>query len=202
MATDPADTFRQEAQDLFEQLEQALLDLEARPDDMELIGTAFRALHTLKGSGAMFGFDALSSFAHHLEAAFDQLRHGTLSPSPDLVALALAAKDHLRALLEGTAKSDDPQGARLLARLQDVVVPAGGRTPQPPAWPRRTTTAPRPGASAWTCRRAAWAPAPTRCCCSTSCANWACARRWPTPPRCRRWTRWIPPPCTCRGTWC
>jgi two-component system chemotaxis sensor kinase CheA len=124
MANDPADTFRQEAQDLFEQLEQALLDMEVRPDDMELIGTAFRALHTLKGSGAMFGFDALAEFAHHLEAAFDLVRHGVVPASPQLVALALAAKDHLRGLLEGTVSADDPQGAALLDRLHDVVAPA------------------------------------------------------------------------------
>ena len=56
--TDPAQTYRQEAADLLEQLEQALLDLEHRPDDADLVNTAFRALHTIKGSGAMFGFDA------------------------------------------------------------------------------------------------------------------------------------------------
>lgn len=132
MVTDPIDTFRQEAQDLFEQLEAALLDLEARPADPELIGTAFRALHTLKGSGAMFGFDALAAFAHHLEAAFDQLRHGTLLPTPDLVALALSAKDHLRGLLDGTAQADDPQAAILLNRLKNVVAPA---CPSPPLAP-------------------------------------------------------------------
>ncbi|MGE5476777.1 MAG: Hpt domain-containing protein, partial [Bacteroidales bacterium] len=133
MANDPADTFRQEAQDLFEQLEQALLDMEDRPGDMELIGTAFRALHTLKGSGAMFGFDGLASFAHHLEAAFDQVRHGTVPASPALVALALAAKDHLRGLLDGSVAAGDPAGAALLERLEDVLPPAPPHTPpQPP----------------------------------------------------------------------
>ena len=131
MAADPADTFRQEAQDLFEQLEQALLDMETRPDDMEPIGTAFRALHTLKGSGAMFGFDALASFAHHLEAAFDLVRHGTAAATPDLVALALAAKDHLRGLLDGTVAESDPAGATLLQRLEDVVAPAPRSAPPP-----------------------------------------------------------------------
>ncbi|HLO78287.1 MAG TPA: chemotaxis protein CheA [Magnetospirillum sp.] len=135
MAADPAETFRQEAQDLFEQLEQALLDLEAHPDDMELIGTAFRALHTLKGSGAMFGFDALSHFAHQLEAAFDLLRHGTISPSAELIALALAAKDHLRALLEGTADSEDPNGLFLQDRLKAVVVPTQAAQVSTPSEP-------------------------------------------------------------------
>jgi len=63
---DAAETFRQEAVDLLAQLEGALLDLEAAPEDRSLIDQAFRALHTLKGSGAMFGWDALAAFTHHL----------------------------------------------------------------------------------------------------------------------------------------
>ena len=37
---DPAQTFRQEAQELLEQLEQTLLDLEHAPTDGDLIDTA------------------------------------------------------------------------------------------------------------------------------------------------------------------
>ncbi|WP_264797949.1 Hpt domain-containing protein, partial [Acidocella aminolytica] len=62
--------FRVEAQELLEQIEQGLLDLVHNPGDKELVATVFRALHTLKGSGAMFGFDALADFTHHCETAF------------------------------------------------------------------------------------------------------------------------------------
>ena len=62
---DPADIFRIEAAELLEQMEQGLLDLEHRLDDRTLVDAVFRALHTLKGSGAMFGFDALAAFTHH-----------------------------------------------------------------------------------------------------------------------------------------
>jgi two-component system chemotaxis sensor kinase CheA len=55
-ALDPAEVFRQEASELFETLEATLLDLGLRPDDRDLVDSAFRALHTIKGSGAMFGF--------------------------------------------------------------------------------------------------------------------------------------------------
>ena len=52
IAADPVETFRAEAHDLFEQLEITLLDIEVDPTNKELIDTAFRALHTIKGSGA------------------------------------------------------------------------------------------------------------------------------------------------------
>ncbi|WP_315707374.1 MULTISPECIES: Hpt domain-containing protein, partial [unclassified Bradyrhizobium] len=58
---DPSEVFRQEASELLEALEGTLLDLGQRPEDKELVDTAFRALHTIKGSGAMFGFDQVAA---------------------------------------------------------------------------------------------------------------------------------------------
>jgi len=98
-AGDPAETFRQEAQELIEQLEQALLDLEQTPTDRDLVDSAFRALHTIKGSGAMFGFEVMAAFTHHVESAFDQVRKGKLQASPPLVALALEAQDIIKSMI-------------------------------------------------------------------------------------------------------
>ena len=54
-------TFREEAFELLTQLEDKLLELESQPLNGELINAAFRAIHTVKGSAAMFGFDAVSA---------------------------------------------------------------------------------------------------------------------------------------------
>ena len=56
-----------------------MLGLEQAPDDRGLLDTAFRALHTIKGSGKMFGFDGAAAFTHHLENAFDQVRKGEIA---------------------------------------------------------------------------------------------------------------------------
>ena len=53
--------FQVEARETLEMIEQGLLDLMAAPGDRGLIDAVFRGLHTLKGSGAMFGFDALAA---------------------------------------------------------------------------------------------------------------------------------------------
>jgi chemotaxis protein histidine kinase CheA len=98
---DPVEIFRQEAQELLEDIEQGLLDLAHRPGDRDLIDAVFRGLHTLKGSGAMFGFDALAAFTHHCETAFDRVRKGEVAASPELVGAVLACQDHMRALAEG-----------------------------------------------------------------------------------------------------
>ena len=126
---DPIETFRLEAGELLESVEQGLLDLMANPDDRDLVDGVFRSLHTLKGSGAMFGFDALAAFTHHCETAFDRVRKGEVAATNDLISAVLAAKDHMRTLLEGGA--DDALGAALLGRLNEVVAAAGaGAAPQ------------------------------------------------------------------------
>jgi two-component system chemotaxis sensor kinase CheA len=124
VSSDPVAIFRQEAQDLLEQIEQGLLDLAGRPDDRDTVDAVFRALHTLKGSGAMFGFDALAAFTHHCESAFDRVRKGEVGATPDLVSAVLAAQDHMRALAEGR-EAPAAEGEALLARLRMAVDAAG-----------------------------------------------------------------------------
>ncbi|MCK1473646.1 chemotaxis protein CheA [Bradyrhizobium sp. 197] len=122
-AIDPTEVFRQEASELFEVLEGALLDLGLRPDDRELVDSAFRALHTIKGSGAMFGFDKVASFTHEFETAFDRVRKGEIKPTQDLISVALAAKDYIRALIEDPQSTDDVIGEAILDDLKRYVFP-------------------------------------------------------------------------------
>ncbi|TWA94274.1 chemotaxis protein CheA [Bradyrhizobium stylosanthis] len=120
-AMDPTEVFRQEASELFEVLEGALLDLGQRPDDRELVDSAFRALHTIKGSGAMFGFDKVASFTHEFETAFDRVRKGEIKPTQELISVALAAKDYIRALIEDPQSTDDIIGEAILDDLRRFV---------------------------------------------------------------------------------
>ncbi|WP_419728559.1 chemotaxis protein CheA [Lichenicola sp.] len=117
----PTEIFEQEAQELLDQLEQVLLDMEGNPDNGELIDGAFRALHTIKGSGAMFGFEAVASFTHHVETAFDCVRQGKLGATPELIALTLAAKDHIRRLIDHPGDDDAEVATPILHGLQALV---------------------------------------------------------------------------------
>ena len=121
--TNPIEIFKQEAQELLAQLEATLLDLDCTPDDPDLIDAAFRALHTIKGSGAMFGFEAAAAFTHHVETAFDQVRQGKARLTRDLIAVALRARDHMRLLIERPEKADPAAEEALLAALHDSLSP-------------------------------------------------------------------------------
>lgn len=146
-ALDPAEVFRQEASDLFDALEGALLDLGVRPDDRDLIDTVFRALHTIKGSGAMFGFDAVASFTHEFESAFDRVRKGEIKPTHELISVALNAKDYIRALIEAPETTDQIIGAAILDDLRRFVDPTAPELSDAP--PTSEPAEPANGSSGW-----------------------------------------------------
>ena len=127
------ETYRQEAAELLAELEVSLLELETRPDDRELVGRVFRALHTIKGSGAMFGFDAIAAFTHELETVFDRVRETGVAVTPALVGATLAARDHIQALLRVPESETGPlagQGRLVLERVRQAAPQSAHPQPQ------------------------------------------------------------------------
>ncbi|MBY5362089.1 chemotaxis protein CheA [Rhizobium leguminosarum] len=129
---DPVAVFRTEAAECLEAIEAGLLDLTHQLDNKDLVDAVFRGLHTLKGSGAMFGFEALAAFTHHCETAFDRVRKGEVPATSELVAAVLAAQDHMRALVDQPDADHGDIGHKLLAQLQAAV---GGKAAVPAAVP-------------------------------------------------------------------
>jgi len=128
--------YQEEARELLAELESALLALDQDRENRELVGRAFRALHTIKGSGAMFGFDDIAAFAHDLETAFDQLRNGQLAATTSLINLTLAACDQIRSMLQ----PDEPgsavraRSASMLAELTQLTAPPSASTETARPW--------------------------------------------------------------------
>ncbi len=110
--------FLQEADDLLTQIEDCALNLEEQEDKQEGINQLFRAFHTIKGTGGMFGFQAVASFTHHLETVLDDVRAGKLPLSRRLLDLILLAKDHIKHLVDG--KSDDERGNEIVNSLNQL----------------------------------------------------------------------------------
>jgi two-component system chemotaxis sensor kinase CheA len=141
----PADKYRQafqeEAREVLIELESTLLELNQSPADSELVGKAFRALHTIKGSGAMFGFEQVAAFTHNLENAFDEVRNGRLKVSSQLIDLSLAALDQIKAMLQqasgeaasGAGVVESAACAEILAQLLKVTGPLGSSPAGGPA---------------------------------------------------------------------
>ncbi len=123
--------FFEEANELLDNLEEQLLTLEEHPDDTETISAVFRAMHTIKGSSAMFGFNDISSFTHEAESAMDQVRNGFVPVKHELIDLLLKARDHIHALLDaGSEIPPDLNAAsqELINAFIEYVVANGGNS--------------------------------------------------------------------------
>ena len=117
------ESFQEEARENLQELESALLMLNESSEDLELVSRAFRALHTIKGSGSMFGFDDVAAFTHHVETAFDEVRNGRLAATPDLISLTLSAADQIESMLDeaaGKGEADVAVSAKILADLKKL----------------------------------------------------------------------------------
>ena len=113
--------YREEAIELLAELESSLLELEETPDDKDLISRVFRAMHTIKGSGAMFGFDAIARFTHEVETVFDLVRNGKMAVTKELLSLTLQSRDYISALLDassGLGEVDQARGEEIIAGLR------------------------------------------------------------------------------------
>ena len=137
--------FIEEAREHLVELEAALLELDQNRSDLSVVGRAFRALHTIKGSGAMFGFEEIASFTHDLENAFDQLRTGRLQATADLINLTLAAGDQIKTMLdesEGSGTVDKNRSTEILKQLRLLT-----GLPKSTSHPQRVASSPEPADS-------------------------------------------------------
>ena len=101
------EVYRQEADELLAEIEETVLEIEENPEDRETVNRLFRAVHTIKGSGAMFGFDKVVNFTHSLETVLDRVRDGILPVTKDLIDLILKSKDHIKTILDCTSSEDE-----------------------------------------------------------------------------------------------
>lgn len=97
--------FIEESMELLSSLESRLLEMEESPDD-EKIAAVFRIIHTIKGSSAMFGFNEISEFTHHVENILDGVREKTVKISSELIDWTLKSGDHITALIEADESAE------------------------------------------------------------------------------------------------
>lgn len=121
--------FIEEAVDLIDELEKAVLELEDNSNDLDIVQRIFRIMHTLKGNSSMFGFEQIDRFTHHMETIYDQVRSGEREVTQDTLDATLRSVDHLKNLLD-EAGNESPQlmqEQETLMTQMDAIIE--GRTP-------------------------------------------------------------------------
>lgn len=100
MSNNHQEVYIQEAIELLDELEATLMELEDNSEDIDIINKVFRAMHTIKGSGAMFGFENIAVFTHDVENIYDMVRNEELSVNKFLIDITLKACDQIRLMLD------------------------------------------------------------------------------------------------------
>jgi two-component system chemotaxis sensor kinase CheA len=109
-----------ESTENLDQLDRDLISLEKSPTSKELLGSIFRAVHTVKGTTGFLGFSKLESVAHAGESLLSRLREGVLLLSPSITSGLLAMVDAVRTMLasiEATGADGDNDYAALIELL-------------------------------------------------------------------------------------
>ncbi|MDR6354536.1 chemotaxis protein histidine kinase CheA [Pseudomonas psychrotolerans] len=143
--------FLVEAGEILEQLSEQLVELESRPDDMDLLNAIFRGFHTVKGGAGFLQLHTLVECCHIAENVFDILRKGERRVDAELMDVVLQALDSVNEMFSQVREREEPTPAspELLAALARLAEPAGSApavapTPAPVAAAPVAPPAPAP----------------------------------------------------------
>jgi len=95
--------FMEESLEHLDQLNFNLTQLEEDPENQEIIGEIFRAVHTLKGTASFVGLDQIREVSHHMEDVFGAIRQGTLKVTPDVIDTMFEGLEVLTSLRDRVA---------------------------------------------------------------------------------------------------
>jgi len=138
--------FRDETTEHVRTLNDALVALEAQVDEAQRraeLDRAFRAVHTIKGSARMLGFEPIARLAHALEHVLDEVRQGKRIPERSLIDLLLRGGDLIMQLTSEVphlSAATLAQLPELLQALGDTTTPAAAATSPLPPLPAPATS--------------------------------------------------------------
>ncbi|WP_078126003.1 chemotaxis protein CheA [Leptospira alexanderi] len=118
-------TFISESEELLSSMESNLLILEKDFKNDEGIHSVFRAIHTIKGTSGMFGYEPIEKFTHEVETLLDRIRSGKQILTKEGIEFLFLACDHIRHLVELVEDADtlvlDPKTSRKQVDLISLV---------------------------------------------------------------------------------
>ncbi len=121
-----------EAFELIEQLDQDLVELETRPDDLDLLNRIFRVAHTIKGASSFLNFDVLTHLTHHMENLLNMARHGDLVIDANVMDVILESIDLMKALLVRIRDHGEDSGLDVSGCVARLDVVANGESEPAP----------------------------------------------------------------------
>lgn len=122
--------FVEEADDLLEKAEAAVLNVRGGEEAGDFIADAFRCIHSFKGNCGFLGYVDLQNLSHAVEAVLDAVRNGSAPVDDTMLEILLQVTDVLRDKVAeiGAGKSDKIDGIAAMLSLVGEFLPAEKRS--------------------------------------------------------------------------
>jgi two-component system chemotaxis sensor kinase CheA len=118
--------FLVETSDSLQILDNELVELENRPQDIELLNSIFRVMHTIKGTCGFFGMSKLASVAHAGENIMDKLRNKQLSVNSEIISSILEVVDVIKEIVshikDNQGTEPDKDYSSFIEKINNVAV--------------------------------------------------------------------------------
>ncbi|MDU3349949.1 chemotaxis protein CheA [Clostridium sp.] len=101
--------FLEESMDNLQTLNEALLDLEQEPDNIDKVNEIFRVAHTIKGMAATMGFSNIAELTHKMEDVLSKFREGKLQVSRNVVTVLFECLDTLERMVSNIEEDNDEE---------------------------------------------------------------------------------------------
>jgi HPt (histidine-containing phosphotransfer) domain-containing protein len=115
--------FVAESRDHLDSLEPDLLLMEQEGENVssEVVNRAFRAIHSIKGSSSVLGFDSLMKLSHIMENLLMQIRNKKMIPDADSIDALLQSGDKLSYMIDDVHASNQVDCTEEIKRLNDIL---------------------------------------------------------------------------------
>ncbi|MDI9219208.1 chemotaxis protein CheA [Clostridium tertium] len=101
--------FLEESMDNLQTLNEALLDLEQEPENIDKVNEIFRVAHTIKGMAATMGFSNIAELTHKMEDVLSKFREGKLQVSRNVVTVLFDCLDTLERMVRNIEEGNDEE---------------------------------------------------------------------------------------------
>lgn len=101
--------FLEESMDNLQTLNEALLQLEQEPDNVDKLNEIFRVAHTIKGMAATMGFNRMAELTHKMEDVLSEFRNGELKVTQEVVTVLFKCLDTLEQMVDNISNGEEEE---------------------------------------------------------------------------------------------
>lgn len=114
--------FLEESKDNLQTLNEALLQLEQEPDNVDKLNEIFRVAHTIKGMAATMGFNTMAALTHKMEDVLSEFRDGELRVTKQVVTVLFKCLDTLEQMVDSIENGEEQEVPvdDIIAKLESI----------------------------------------------------------------------------------